>query len=121
MTHSRIRAVQVVVALCLLTGVTAALAPVTPAQSVSGKAYGAFGQGLGGAQQSALAVLPAVAPADGALAAGAAGELNVPGTVSTEGLSGSTSWSVGDATAAQSVVTVLRVNGGPVRRAARGA
>src|SRR3989441_1997984 len=110
MTHSRIRAVQVVVALWLLTGVTAALAPVTPAQSVSGKAYGAFVQGLGGAQQSALAVLPAVAPADGAMAAGAADELNVPGTITTERLTGTTSGSIGDATAAQSVATVFNVN-----------
>ena len=101
---------QVVVALWLLTGVTAALAPVTPAQSVSGKAYGAFVQGPGGTQQSALALLPAVAPADGAMAVGDADELNVPGTITTEGLTGTTSGSIGDATAVQSVATVFNVN-----------
>src|SRR5205814_1474867 len=110
MTHSRIRAVQVVVTLWLLIGVTAALAPVTPAQSVSGKAYGAFVQGPGGTQQSALALLPAVAPADGAMAAGDADELNLPGTITTEGLTGTTSGSIGDATAVQSVATVFNVN-----------
>ena len=39
---------QVVVALSLLNGVTAALAPVTPAQSVSGQAYGALVQSAAG-------------------------------------------------------------------------
>jgi len=102
--------VQVVVTLGLLTDVTAALAPVTPAQSVSGKAYGALLQGPGGTQQSALAVLPAVAPADGAVADAAADGLNVPGTITTEGLTGTTSGSIGDATAAQSVATVFNVN-----------
>jgi len=102
--------VQVVVALSLLNGVTAALAPVTPAQSVSGKAFGAFVRGPGGTQQSALAVLPAVAMADGAMTDGDADGLSVPGTITTEGLTGNTSGSIGDAAAAQSVATAFNVN-----------
>src|SRR6184192_529699 len=110
MSRSRIRAVQVVVALWLLNGVTAALAPVTPAQSVSGQAYGALVQGPSGTQQSALAVLPAVAPTDGAMADGEADGLSLPGTITTEALTGNTSGSIGDAAAAQSVATVFNVN-----------
>ena len=104
------RAVQVVVALWLLNGVTAALAPVAPAQSVSGKAYGALVQGPSGTQQSALAVLPAVVPTDGAMADGEADALSVPGTITTEALTGNTSGSIGNAAAAQSVATVFNVN-----------
>src|SRR5439155_4649311 len=103
MRRSRIRAMQVGVTLWLLNGVTAALAPVTAAQSVSGKAYGALVQGPGGTQQSALAVLPAVSLADGAMADSDADSLNVPGTITTEALTGTTSGSIGDAAAAQSV------------------
>src|SRR2546426_12440450 len=110
MRRSRIRAMQVVAALSLLNGVTAALAPVTPAQSVSGKAFGAFVRGPGGTQQSALAVLPAVAMADGAMTDGDADGLSVPGTIPTEGLTGNTSGSIGDAAAAQSVATAFNVN-----------
>ncbi len=101
---------QVVVALWLLNGVTAALAPVTPAQSVSGQAYGALVQGPSGTQQLALAVLPAVAQTDGAMADGEADALSVPGTITTEALTGNTSGSIGDAAAAQSVATVFNVN-----------
>jgi len=101
---------QVGVTLWLLNGVTAALAPVTAAQSVSGKAYGALVQGPGGTQQSALAVLPAVSLADGAMADSDADSLNVPGTITTEALTGTTSGSIGDAAAAQSVATVFNVN-----------
>jgi len=110
MRRSGIRAVQVVAALSLLIGVTAALAPGKPAQSVSGKAYGALVQGPGGTQQSALAVLPAVAPTDGAMADGEADALSVPGTITTEALTGNTSGSIGDAAAAQSVATVFNVS-----------
>src|SRR2546425_3922731 len=110
MRRSRIRAVQVAVALWLLNGVTAALAPVTPAQSVSGRAYGAFVQGPGGTQQSALVLLPAVTPTDGAMVDGDADGLNVPGTITTEALTGTTSGSIGNAAAAQSVATVFNVN-----------
>jgi len=101
---------QVVVALWLCNGVTAALAPDTPAQSVSGQAYGALVQSAGGTQQSALAVLPAVAMADGAMTDGDADGLTVPGTITTEGLTGTTSGSIGDAAAAQSVATAFNVN-----------
>jgi len=111
MRRWRIQPVQVVVALSLLNGVTAALAPVTPAQSVSGKAFGAFVQGPSGAQQSAVAVLPAVAPSDGAMVDGDADGLSVPGTITTDALTGNTSGSIaGDAAAAQSVATVFNVN-----------
>jgi hypothetical protein len=110
MRHSTIRPVQVWVALSLLIGVTAALAPVTAAQSVSGKAYGALVQGPGGTQQSAVAVLPTVAPADGATADDDADGVSVPGAITTEALTGTTSGSIGDAAAAQSVATVFNVN-----------
>src|SRR5437867_1935965 len=111
MRRWRIQPGQVVVALSLLNGVTAALAPVTPAQSVSGKAFGAFVKGPSGAQQSAVAVLPAVAPSDGAMVDGDADGLSVPGTITTDALTGNTSGSIGDdAAAAQSVATVFNVN-----------
>jgi hypothetical protein len=102
--------VQVFVAVSLLIGVTAALAPVAAAQSVSGKAYGAFVQSPSGTQQSAVAVLPAVTADDGAMADDAADGMSVPGTLTTEALTGTTSGAIGDAAAAQSVATVFNVN-----------
>src|SRR2546428_124149 len=65
---STIRPARLWGALWLLIGVTAALAPVAEAQSVSGKAYGAFVQSPLGTQQSAVAVLPTVTAGDGAIA-----------------------------------------------------
>ncbi|PYO95821.1 MAG: hypothetical protein DMD60_12550, partial [Gemmatimonadetes bacterium] len=106
-----IRSVREVVALSLLIALTAALAPVTQAQSVSGTAYGALVRSPGGTQQSALAVLPVVTPTDGATADGDEDGLSVPGTITTEALTGTTSGSIGDAAAAaQSVATVFNVN-----------
>ncbi|HXE81946.1 MAG TPA: choice-of-anchor P family protein [Gemmatimonadales bacterium] len=96
--------------LWLLIGVTAALAPVAQAQSVSGRAYGAFVQSPLGTQQSAVAVLPAVTADDGAMADDAADAMSVPGTLTTEALTGTTSGGIGDAAAAQSVATVFNVN-----------
>ena len=95
MRRSTIPTVQEVVALSLLISVTAALAPVTQAQSVSGSAYGALVRSPGGTQQSALAVLPVVTPTDGAAADEDADGLNVPGTITTEALTGTTSGSIG--------------------------
>jgi hypothetical protein len=111
MRRSTIQPVQALVALSLSIGVTAALAPITQAQSVSGTAYGALVRGPGGTQQSAVAVLPVVTPTDGATADDDADGLNVPGTITTEALTGTTSGSIGDAAAAaQSVATVFNVN-----------
>jgi len=111
MRRSTIRPVREVVALSLLIGVTAALAPVTQAQSVSGSAYGALVRSPGGTQRSALAVLPVVTPTDGAAADEDADGLSVPGTITTDALTGTTSGSIGDAAAAaQSVATVFNVN-----------
>ena len=110
MRRSTIQPVQVFAALSFLIGVSVALAPLTPAQSVSGKAYGAFVQSPLGTQQSAVAVLPAVTADDGAMADDAADGMSVPGTITTDALTGVTSGSVADAAAAQSVATVFNVS-----------
>ena len=107
---STIRPARLWGALWLLIGVTAALAPVAEAQSVSGKAYGAFVQSPLGTQQSAVAVLPTVTADDGAMADDAAEGMSVPGTLTTDALTGTTSGAIGDAAAAQSVATVFNVN-----------
>jgi len=107
---SPIRPARLWGALWLLIGVTAALAPVAEAQSVRGKAYGAFVQSPLGTQQSAVAVLPAVTADDGAMADDAADGMSVPGTLTTDALAGTTSGAIGDAAAAQSVATVFNVS-----------
>src|SRR3989442_6266179 len=107
---STIRPARLWGALWLLIGVTAALAPVAEAQSVSGKAYGAFVQSPLGTQQSAVAVLPTVTADDGAMADDAAEGMSVPGTLTTDALTGTTSGSIGDAAAAQSVATAFNVS-----------
>ena len=107
---STIRPARLWGALWLLIGVTAALAPVAEAQSVSGKAYGAFVQSPLGTQQSAVAVLPTVTADDGAMADDAADGMSVPGTLTTDALTGTTSGAIGDAAAAQSVATVFNVS-----------
>jgi len=94
----------------LLIGVTLALAPAAEAQAVGGKAYGAFVRSPLGTQQSAVAVLPPVTAVDDAMADGDADGVSVPGTISTDALTGTTSGSIGDAAAAQSVATVFNVN-----------
>ena len=94
----------------LLIGVTLALAPAAGAQSVGGKAYGAFVRSPLGTQQSAVAVFPPVTAVDGAMADGDADGVSVPRTISTDALTGTTSGSIGDAAAAQSVTTVFNVN-----------
>src|SRR2546422_6011322 len=110
MRISMIRPVQPLVVLSLLIGTTTALVPVTQAQSVSGKAYGALVQSPLGTQQSAVAVLPAVTADDGAMADDAADGMSVPGTLTTEALTGTTSGSIADAAAAQSVATVFNLS-----------
>ncbi len=110
MRISTIRPVQLLEALWLLIGVTGAVAPVAEAQSVSGKAYGASVQGPLGTEQSAVAVLPAVSVDDGAMADDAADAMTVPGTLTTDALTGTTSGAIGDAAAAQSVATVFNVS-----------
>jgi hypothetical protein len=110
MRLSTIRPMQLLGALWLLIGVTAGLAPVAEAQSVSGKAYGALVQSPLGTQQSAVAVLPTVTADDGAMADDAADGMSMPGTLTTDALTGTTSGGIGDAAAAQSVATVFNVN-----------
>ncbi len=110
MRLSTIRPMQLLGALWLLIGVTTGLAPVAGAQSVSGKAYGALVQSPLGTQQSAMAVLPAVTADDGAMADDAADGISVPGTLTTDALTGTTSGAIGDAAAAQSVATVFNVS-----------
>src|SRR2546422_697451 len=96
--------------LTLFIGCAALLAPVAQAQSVSGQAYGAWVQSPLGTQQSALAVLPEGTASDGAMVDDAADGMSVPGTLTTEALTGTTSGAIGDAAAAQSVATVFNVN-----------
>jgi len=96
--------------LTLFIGCAALLAPVAQAQSVSGQAYGAWVQSPLGTQQSALAVLPEGTASDGAMVDDAADGMSVPGTLTTEALTGTTSGAIGDAAAAQSVATVFTVN-----------
>jgi len=96
--------------LTLFIGCAALLAPVAQAQSVSGQAYGARVQSPLGTQQSALAVLPEGTASDGAMVDDAADGMSVPGTLTTEALTGTTSGATGDAAAAQSVATVFNVN-----------
>src|SRR5437870_3931998 len=96
--------------LTLFIGCAALLAPVAQAQSVSGQAYGAWVQSPLGTQQSALAVLPEGTASDGAMVDDAAHGMSVPGTLTTEALTGTTSGAIGDAAAAQSVATVFNVN-----------
>src|SRR5438876_153139 len=96
--------------LTLFIGCAALLAPVAQAQSVSGQAYGAWVQSPLGTQQSALAVLPEGTASDGAMVDDAADGMSVPGTLTTEALTGTTSGAIGDAAAAQSVATVFNVS-----------
>lgn len=111
MRRSTMRPVRVLVMLALMLGVTAALPPVTPAQSVSGKASGAVVRSSLGTQQSAVAVLPVVLADDGAMADAGADGMNVPGTLTTQALTGTTSGAIsGTAAAAQSVTTVFNVS-----------
>lgn len=110
MRRSTTRPARQLVTLGLLIGVTAGLAPTGAAQSVSGKAYGALIQGPTGTQQSALAVLPAVSAPDGAMADNAADGMSVPGMLTTDGLTGTTTGAIDNAAAAQSVTTVFNVN-----------
>ena len=93
-----------------LLGVAMMLASVAEAQSVSGQAYGALVRSAFGTQQSAVAVLPAVSADDGAMSDDAAAGMSVPGMISTEALTGTTSGSIADVAAAQSVATVFNVS-----------
>jgi hypothetical protein len=93
-----------------LLGVAMMLASVAEAQSVSGQAYGALVRSAFGTQQSAVAVLPAVSADDGAMSDDDAAAMSVPGMISTEALTGTTSGSIADVAAAQSVATVFNVS-----------
>jgi hypothetical protein len=93
-----------------LLGVAMMLASVAEAQSVSGQAYGALVRSAFGTQQSAVAVLPAVSADDGAMSDDDAAGMSVPGMISTEALTGTTSGSIADVAAAQSVATVFNVS-----------
>ena len=110
MRRSTSRPARPLVTLGLLTGLTVALASAGAAQSVSGQAYGALIQVPTGTQQSALAVLPAVSAPDGAMTDNAADGMSVPGMLTADALTGTTSGAIDAAAAAQSVSTVFNVN-----------
>ena len=104
-------------ALGLIVGLTAGLATAGVAQSVSGRAYGAYASTpLGSTIQAPLAVLPAVSGPDGGDMANAESDgLSAGSALSVDFLNSITSGSVdrfGDpsAAAAQSVASVGNVN-----------
>lgn len=110
MRRSTSRPARPLVTLGFLTGLTVALASAGAAQSVSGQAYGALIQVPTDTQQSALAVLPAVSAPDGAMTDNAADGMSVPGMLTADALTGTTSGAIDAAAAAQSVSTVFNVN-----------
>src|SRR2546428_13613240 len=96
--------------LALFIGCAALLAPVAQAQSVSGQAYGAWVQSPLGTQQSALAVLPEGTASDGAMADDAADGISVPGTPTTDALTGTPWGAIRDAAAPPNGAPGVNVN-----------
>ena len=103
---SRLAAVGVVVVL------TAGFAVAGNAQSVSGRAYGAYvSTPLASLAQSPLAVLPDVTLTGGEVATASADALSAAGTLSSDFLNSSTTGAIGSLVAtAQSVATVADIN-----------
>jgi hypothetical protein len=99
-------------ALGLVVGLTAGFAAAGVAQSVSGRAYGAYvNTPLGSAGQSPLAVLPFITAPNGDMAWAQADVLSVGGALSSDFLNSSTSGAIGTAQAgAQSVATAADIN-----------
>ena len=100
------------VAVSTLLIASAAPARVAMAQSVSGRAYGAYVQTPVVSQsQTPLAVLPSVAPGDGQMAEASGDQLYLAGTLSSEMLTSLTTGATGAGKAsAQSVATVADVS-----------
>ncbi len=99
-------------ALGLVGGLTAGLAAVGVAQSVSGQAYGAYvNTALVSQPQAVVAVLPAITATDGDMAAADADALNVPNALSSDFVNSFTSGAIGTAGAsAQSVASAADIN-----------
>jgi len=95
-----------------LLGLAALAAAPGAAQSVSGRAYGAYVKTLLVSQpQSPLSVLPAISSPDGELATANADVLSVPDALSSDFVNTSTSGAISDAEAgAQSTASVADVS-----------
>jgi hypothetical protein len=96
----------------LAVGLTAALATAGVAQSVTGRAYGAYASTpTGSVTQSPLAVLPAISGTDGDMANAQSSGVDVGGVLSSTFLNSITSGALGATEAgAQSVATVGSTN-----------
>ncbi len=96
----------------LVALLTAAVAPVTAAQSPAGKAYCTYVQTpVASSGRTALVVLPTVSGTDGSEADGSGGTLNVPGALSADFLQSITSGALGAAeSGAQSTASAENVN-----------
>lgn len=103
----------------LVVGVTAGFAAAGSAQSVSGRAYGAYvNTPLASLAQSPLAELPFTTPGDGNMATASADVLSAAGALSSEFLNSTTTGAIGTAvTSAQSTATVANIDilGGLIR------
>jgi hypothetical protein len=104
--------VSCLAALGLAVGLTAGLAVAGNAQSVSGRAYGAYvNTPTASLEQSPLAVLPYVAPSGGDMATASADALSAGGALSSEFLNSTTSGAIGTTVAtAQSTATVADIS-----------
>src|SRR6266576_927567 len=105
-------AMQRLAALGLAVGMTVGFATAGIAQTVSGRAYGAYANTpLGSVSQSPLAVLPAVSGTDGDIATAQADALGAGGALSSDFLNSMTSGAIGASEAgAQSVASVGNIN-----------
>jgi len=113
MKFMKMHGVSCLAALGLAVGLTAALAAAGSAQSVSGRAYGAYvNTPIASLEQSPLAVLPYVAPSDGGMATASADALSAGGgALSSEFLNSTTSGAIGaTVTTAQSTATVADIS-----------
>lgn len=108
----RMHGVSCLAALGLAVGLTAGLAVAGNAQSVSGRAYGAYvNTPTASLEQSPLAVLPYVAPSGGDMATASADALSAGGALSSEFLNSTTSGAIGTTVAtAQSTATVADIS-----------
>lgn len=99
-------------ALGLVVGITTGFAAAGSAQSVSGRAYGAYvNTPLASLDQSPLAVLPDVTLTGGEMATASADALSAAGALSSEFLNSMTTGAIGTTvTTAQSVATVADIN-----------
>ncbi|SRR6266550_389659 len=112
MTLMRMDWVTRLAAFGLVVGLTAGFAATGTAQSVSGRAYGAYANTpLGSVSQSPLAVLPYTSGTDGNIATAQADALGAGGALSSDFLNSMTSGAIGASEAgAQSVASVGDIN-----------